>query len=568
VSSSGDQKESPTKISFLQGEQESRWGANPVLGADGGEKAFRRWAEAVVTADPASLLVTVRADRPAPGWAKVMFLDADAAHEKFLDAAYRRAIERRSLQTRPLAPEAAVRSPQTNDAGISGWYKIERPGPIPDDRMFDGLLGRVVREIHPRTEGDPVGILATLLSAFSAAVGRGPHISIGSTRHPLLIWTMLIGRTALGRKGTATAAAMDVFERVSEDFTERHLLYGSPSSGSGLVGKLEAMAREAGWYADGDHPDGEPKLRPGFPALMVEEEWAKVMRRSRIDDALGQNLRTAWQGNTLSVIVKRKADCATVPRSHMAIVGHITPDEFRSNLSAADVAGGTFNRFLPVFVQRCQSLPLADEMPEETADRLAGDLRAAVTRAWSLGRISFDNAARTYWTDQLYDRLTGLSTGSELIESFAGRAVPYTKRIAALYALAEGDSSISLSHLRSAEAFTTYVIGSVEYIMATGAGRTPWKAQPDAAKPHITRKVIEALLSAHPVQSSRSDLLAKIKNVGTSADLENSLASIGDELHTSVSRLGGGRPMRLYRLAEAAVDRLNRSDKLPPADQH
>jgi Protein of unknown function (DUF3987) len=563
---SGHHKESSTHVPFLGGEQESRWGANPALGTDGGEKAFRRWAEAVMRDDPASVLATVRADRPAPGWAKVMFLDADPAHEKFLDAAYRRAMERRFRQRRPLAPGSAP-SPQATDAGMTGWYKIERPGPLPDERMFDGLLGRVVREIHPRTEGDPVGILATLLSALSAAVGRGPHISIGSNRHPLLIWTMLIGRTALGRKGTATTAAMDVFERVSEDFTERHLLYGSPSSGSGLVGKLEAMAREAGWYEDGDQPDGEPKLRPGFPALMVEEEWAKVMRRSRIDDALGQNLRTAWQGNTLSVIVKRKADCATVPRSHMAIVGHITPDEFRSNLSAADVAGGTFNRFLPVFVQRCQSLPLADEMPESTADGLAGELRAVVTHARSIGQISFDDAARTYWTDELYDRLTGLSTGSELIESFAGRAVPYTKRIAALYALAEKDSSISVSHLRSAEAFITYVIDSVEYIMATGVALAPRKAQPGKAKPHITRKVIEALLGAHPVQISRSDLLNKIKNVGTSADLENSLASLGDELQTSVSRLGGGRPMHLYRLTEAAVNRLNQSDKRPPADQ-
>ncbi|MBA9002700.1 DUF3987 domain-containing protein [Thermomonospora cellulosilytica] len=608
------QKES---ISFLDGAELGRWGADPVLRPDGGEEAFRRWVEAVVAAAPASVLSTVRSDRPAPGWAKVMFLDASPTHETYLDPVYRRTLAppppaatvpaapvATAGTTRPTTPrlpqpsgfqsardQVPHRLPRSADqqgvpdktghsarpaeaqnmapAGdgearaapedaATGWYKIERPGPLPREAMFSGLLGRVVREIHPYTEGDPVGVLATLLSAFSAAVGHRPHVSIGSSRHPLLIWTMLIGRTSLGRKGTATSAAMDIVERISVDFTERHLLYGSPSSGAGLVGKLEAMAREAGWYDDEPDADSEPELLPGFPALMIEEEWAKVMRRSRIDDALGQNLRTAWQGNTLSVIVKRKSDCATVKDSHLAIVGHITPDEFRANLSAADVAGGTFNRFLPVFVQRCQSLPLADEMPERLADGLAEELRAAVARARRCGRIGLDDEAREYWRDELYDRLTALSTGSELIEAFAGRALPYTRRLAALYALADGRSTISALDLRSAESFIRYVIASVEHIMAAGTFSPPRKARPSAADPHITHKILEALIAAHPSALSRSDLLAKIKNIGSTADLENSLAALGDDLQTTVSRLRGGRPSRLYRLTDAAAARLHR----------
>jgi hypothetical protein len=201
-------------------------------GSRRGQKAFRRWVESVVAADPASVLATVRADRPAPGWAKVMFLDADPAHEQFLDAAYRRAKTRRSPRTRAPGP-ATAGSPEPATAGTTGWYKIERPGPIPGEAMFDGLLGRVVRQIHPHTEGDPAGVLATFLSAFSAAVGRGPHVAIGSTRHPLLVWTMLIGRTALGRKGTATAAAMDVLSGRLHRTACGHCYRWCPSS-SGL----------------------------------------------------------------------------------------------------------------------------------------------------------------------------------------------------------------------------------------------------------------------------------------------------------------------------------------------
>ena len=74
-------------------------------------------------------------------------------------------------------------------------------------------------------------------------------------------------------------------------------------SGARLVCKLVAMAGEAGWVEDaGEDPDP----CPGSPALMIEEEWAKVMRRSRIDGALGQNLRTALQGNRPTAPPSRK----------------------------------------------------------------------------------------------------------------------------------------------------------------------------------------------------------------------------------------------------------------------
>jgi len=58
--------------------------------------------------------------------------------------------------------------------------------------------------------------------------------------------------------------------------------------------------------------------------------------------------------------------------------------------------------------------------------------------------------------------------------------------------------------------------------------------------------------------------LAKVKNIGSTADLENSLASLGEDLQTSTAR-GGGRPMRLYRLTEAAADRLGRRGGLTGA---
>ena len=45
----------------------------------------------------------------------------------------------------------------------------------PAQAVYHGLAGEIVQTIAPHTEADPVAILAQLLVAFGAAVGRGAH---------------------------------------------------------------------------------------------------------------------------------------------------------------------------------------------------------------------------------------------------------------------------------------------------------------------------------------------------------------------------------------------------------
>ena len=54
--------------------------------------------------------------------------------------------------------------------------------------------------IEPDTEADPVAVLVTLLAGASAMIGRGPHLMIANTRHPLTVSPLIFGRTADGRK--------------------------------------------------------------------------------------------------------------------------------------------------------------------------------------------------------------------------------------------------------------------------------------------------------------------------------------------------------------------------------
>jgi hypothetical protein len=58
------------------------------------------------------------------------------------------------------------------------------PPPSVDPAMFYGVFGELVYAADPTTEADPAGVLASLLAGAGVAVGPGPHVQVGNTRHP------------------------------------------------------------------------------------------------------------------------------------------------------------------------------------------------------------------------------------------------------------------------------------------------------------------------------------------------------------------------------------------------
>ena len=89
-------------------------------------------------------------------------------------------------------------------------------------------------------------------------------------------------------------------------------------------------------------PEGDCRL------VAYEPEWASVMARmKREGNTLSATLRAAWEGGNLSTL---NVDARVARRAHIGILPHITPKEFNAKVSASDMAGGTYNRFLPVAV--------------------------------------------------------------------------------------------------------------------------------------------------------------------------------------------------------------------------
>lgn len=377
--------------------------------------------------------------------------------------------------------------------------------PVVDRSMYHGLLGEIVHAANPSTEADPVGVLASLVGHVGVVIGPDVYVQIGNTRHPLLIWPLLFGRTGSGRKGEAGETASVFLQEGAATYLD--IAVTGLSSGEGLIERIR-------------DPDPDNDKDQGGTAdkrlAVTEPEFASVMARAKREGStLGYVLREAWTGKPLSVLNRRALHAST---SHIGIVGHITPKEFRLRLADADMAGGTFNRFLPIYVERSKKLPIPAGVSEATIKKLGGQLGNAVTRAKHLGAIDLDQEASSLWVGELYDEFTEADDEDAAWTEFARRGAPYCRRIAALYAALDGRTAAGKADLAAAAALVRYAIDTAKYVL-DGRRRDPRadrivRALDGAGTTGLTRAEISALFSRNLSAEILTELLGALTESG------------------------------------------------------
>ena len=413
--------------------------------------------------------------------------------------------------------------------------KEERTRPLPpvaDAAIFRGQLGELVMAIDAgnHTEADPVGVFATLLAGAGALLGpNGPHLLIGSIRHPLLIWPLLFGSTGTGRKGESEGIAR-LFLTKTPGFTE--IRASGLSSGEGLIERIRDSQDEE------DKGGTEDKR-----LLVVESEFSSVMARTKRDGStLAAVLRQAWDGNALSVLNRT---ALTASGSHVAVVGHITPREFRMRLAESEMAGGTYNRFLPMYVDRAKRLPFPEPIAPEFIDTHGEALANAIgsARNESAAAIILNLDARRLWSDSIYDEFTGTDDADETWTEFIRRAAPYCLRIAALHAALARRPQVNRDDLTAAAALVRYSVQSAKYVLD--------KQSHDPRLDRIRRAVIAAGNKGMS-NTEVSALFSRNLSKAVLTELLDQLVESGDFKAMEVAT--GGRPAtRLFHLSSFFV---------------
>ncbi len=337
------------------------------------------------------------------------------------------------------------------------------PSPLGEEAYY-GLAGEVVRAIEPNTEADSVALLIQLLTAFGNAVGRKAHFPVEADAHYLNLFSVLVGESSKGRKGTSWGHILRLFEQVDPNWRKECIKSGL-ASGEGLMWAVRDERKE--WREDKDGGPEERIVDPGVSDKRlcdVETELASVLRAVERDgNKLSAVIRDSWDHGNLSSLTKSNASKAS--NAHISIIGHITRPELLRYLTETESVNGFANRFLWLCVKRSKLLPEGGDTVDIST--FVVRLQEALRFGGSCSALSFDAEARAMWR-VLYMKLSEGKPG--LYGAVTARAEPQILRLASLYAVLNCSTTIRPPHLLAATAIWDYCDASCRYIFGEKTG--------------------------------------------------------------------------------------------------
>jgi hypothetical protein len=235
------------------------------------------------------------------------------------------------------------------------------------EAAFHGICGHVVDAIAEQSEACREAILIQFLCAIGNVIGRSAYAYGGDSMHHARLWTIVVGATSKGRKGTAWNGVKRLLETLDKKWVLTRLTSGA-SSGEGVIHnvrdakygipKSSAKKKKTAEYV---YPEevlldaGESDKR--LP--LIEEEFAQVFRViERVGNTLSPVLRQAWDGSQLSIPNKNSGERATNP--HVTVIGHITKEELSKFSGSAELLNGFANRFLWCASKRTEDKPFSE----------------------------------------------------------------------------------------------------------------------------------------------------------------------------------------------------------------
>ena len=392
----------------------------------------------------------------------------------------------------------------------SGW-----PEP-PDAAAYHGLAGEIVQAIAPHTEADPVAVLVQLLVACGALIGRGAWFEVDATRHYPAEFVVLVAESSRARRGSAYAHVERLLGEIDPGFSLR--VEDGLSSGEGLVWALR-------------DPDGKDAGAPDRRLLVTEPEFARLLSGRKLS-SLSPVLREAWDGEDLETLTRNSPLRAT--EAHLALIAQITATELRHCSTTISIENGLLKRFLFVACRRTQLLPHGGDKNPLAKTGLKDRLAQALDHAGRAGRLRLHPGAEEHWTTS-YEEMAERSMEG-LTGALTSRAEAHSMRLALIYALLDGASSIEVGHLEAALALWDYAARSAAWALGDTTG------DPLA-------DLLDRTLQENPAGLTRTQLRDSQHRNRPAAQLEEALAALeqaGRAQRRTRKNPAGGRPAEVW----------------------
>ena len=417
-------------------------------------------------------------------------------------------------------------------------FEKKWPDPLREE-AFHGLVGEIVRKIEPHTESDPAALLVQAMVVFGNVIGRSAHFMAEADRHYLNIFSVVVGATSKGRKGTSFGHIKRLFRGIDPTWLPDRIPSGL-SSGEGLIWAVRDKIEKR-------EPIDKKKLFLGYQnieidagvsdkrLLVVEAEFASPLRIiGREGNTLSALMRQAWDTGTLETLTKNSPAKAT--NAHISIVGHITRDELCRYLDKTETANGFGNRFLWVCTKRSKMLPEGGRLHDEDIAPIVRRLKVAVEHGKTVTEIKRDESARAYW-HELYVLLSKEAPG--LVGAMTARSEAQVMRLACIYALFDATNTIRLEHLKAGLAVWDYCAESVRYIFGDGLGDpiadtilVSLRSKPDG----LSRTEISKLFQRHVESSQITRALVLLQEVGLAKEISVKTPGRSQEVWVAVAK--------------------------------
>ena len=326
----------------------------------------------------------------------------------------------------------------------SGW-----PEP-PDAAAYHGLAGEIVWAIAPNTEADPVAVLVQLLVACGALIGRGAWFEVERTRHYPNEFAVLVGESFLAHRGPSYTHVEQLLGEIDPSFSSR--MENGLSGGEGLVWALR-------------DPDGKDHGAPDRRLFVTEPDFAGVLSGRKLR-SLSPVLREAWDGEDLETLTRNSRIRAS--EAHLAVIGHITATELRHCSKTLTFENGLLKRFLFVACRRTRLLPEGGDENPLAKTGLKDRLAQVLEHARGAGQLRLHPGADELWTTWYIEMAERSMEG--VTGAVTSRAEAHSMRLAMIYALLDGASSIELEHLQAALALWDYAARSAEWAFGNATG--------------------------------------------------------------------------------------------------
>jgi hypothetical protein len=205
--------------------------------------------------------------------------------------------------------------------------------------------------------------------------------------------------------------------------------------------------------------------------LAIEPEFSGILKQFlREGNTLSNILRLAWDRKR-ALRTRTRNSPLQATEAHISAIAHATPDDLRRYLTDLDVANGTANRFIYVFVERARLRANPARIPSRIRAQLEARLVRLLERARVVEEVGFSNDFEARFED-VYAEMSKYRPG--LLGALLDRGPAHVRRLALIYYLLdlEGAASpvIEQAHLESALAFWDVSVRSVERLFAQRTG--------------------------------------------------------------------------------------------------